>query len=324
MQTACAAREGATDSPGRLLPTLDITVLMGGPSSERDVSLVSGQAIARGLARRGHRITPADISPQDASALDRRGIDVVFIALHGSFGESGEVQELCEQRGLRYTGCEAQASRLAMHKPASKTIFRQVGLLTPEWIEVDRDCFGTAGRGRIDSLGLPVVVKPIDGGSSIDLTIPRTFSQRDGDIKRLIDKYGCAMVERFIPGRELTVGILGDNPLPIIEIIPSREFYDYTAKYADGSGTRYEFELDLPVSTMEAIQSSAMLAHRVLGCRDMSRVDFILSDDGQLYVLEVNTIPGFTSHSLLPMAGRRASIEFDELVERLVKMALRR
>ncbi len=298
---------------------LDITVLMGGPSSERKVSLVSGAAVADGLASRGHKVTRADIRPDDVSALDRPGIDVVFIALHGDFGESGAVQELCEVRGLRYSGSPPRASATAMDKSAAKHAFRSVGVATPDWVVAD-----TPGDRRIGALGLPVVVKPIDGGSSLDVVIAKNPTARDEAVGRLLDKYGRVMAERFVVGREFTVGILGDRTLPTLEIIPAREFYDYTAKYTDGAGTRYVFDHGLDEEVTAAMEAAAMMAHRALNCRDMSRVDFIVPPRGLPQVLEVNTIPGFTSHSLLPMAAARAGIDFAGLVEEIVGMAMRR
>jgi len=298
---------------------LDITVLMGGPSSEREVSLVSGAAVAEGLTSRGHKVTRADICPDDVSALDRPGIDVVFIALHGDFGESGRVQELCEARGLRYTGSPPQASATAMDKSDAKRAFLSAGVATPDWVVAD-----TPGDRRIEALGLPVVVKPIDGGSSVDVVIAKAPTTRDEALGRLLDKYGRVMAERFVVGREFTVGILGDRTLPILEIIPAREFYDYTAKYADGAGTRYVFDYGLDDEAVVAMEAAALAAHRALGCRDMSRVDFIVPPRGLPQALEVNTIPGFTSHSLLPMAAARAGIDFAHLVEKIVGMAMQR
>ncbi|MDY6913830.1 MAG: D-alanine--D-alanine ligase [Planctomycetota bacterium] len=308
----------------RTTETLDVTVLMGGPGSEREVSILSGTAIADALERLGHNVGRADISPEDTSALDRDGIDVVFIALHGQFGETGEVQELCERRGLCYTGSGPQASRLAMDKAAAKEIFRDAGVPTPDWAVVEARDNASDCSVKLKALAGPVVVKPVSEGSSVDITIARDDAQRDAAIRRLLKDYGRAMVERFIPGRELTVSILGDDALPVLEVVPAREFYDYTAKYADGAGTQYVFEHGLDESLVRAVQQAAGKAHRLLGCRDMSRVDFILDPAGAAHVLEVNTIPGFTSHSLLPMAALRASISFEQLIDRFVAMATRR
>lgn len=325
METNALTAEGGLDLRLRRVPvTLDVTVLMGGPSSERDVSLLSGTAIASALSSLGHRVTTADISPTDTSALDREGMEVAFIALHGEFGESGQVQRLCEQRCVRYTGSSPKASELAMDKPVAKELFAGAGLKVPKGLEFSSgDSPGEIAKA-LDRLGLPVVLKPIRSGSSIDITIARDTATRDRAAESLLDKYGKAMAEEFIPGREFTVGILGQRALPVLEVVPAREFYDYTAKYAADSGTRYVFDHGLPARAAEAIQSAALTAHQVLGCRDMSRVDFILPADGVPVALEINTIPGFTSHSLLPMAAAKVGMSFPQLAQRLVMMAMQR
>ena len=316
---------GATDgAPGgeQTGKLLDVTVLMGGPSGEREVSLMSGTAIADALQRVGHSVTRADISPSDTSALDRPGVDVVFIALHGEFGESGEVQTLCEERGLQYVGSGPRASELAMDKAASKQVFRRAGLTTPDWMIIEEYHGPEKFKRWLEEIVPPVVVKPVSGGSSIDITIARDEPTRDTAIDELIDRYGRAMIERFVEGRELTVGVLGDEALPLMEIVPARRVYDYHAKYADDSGTKYIFNHGLDEAMVEKARSDGLIAHRSLGCRDLSRVDFILDDAGQLQVLEINTIPGFTSHSLVPMAAARAGISFEQMADRLVRMAL--
>ena len=317
-----AGRMGA--APGGPARSLDVTVLMGGPSDEREVSLASGEAIADGLERIGHRVTRADICRSDSLALDRAGIDVVFIALHGDFGESGEVQTLCEARGLRYTGSASQASEQAIDKAASKQIFKRAGLETPDWMIIEEFHPPDSVRQWLAEIPPPVVIKPVDGGSSVDTVIARDVARRDRAIDEMLDKYGRVMMERLVAGREITVGILGEEPLPVLEVVPAREFYDLTAKYCDDVGTQYIFDHGLSDEAVAAFQADAMTAHRSLGCRDMSRVDFILDAAGDRQVLEINTIPGFTSHSLLPMAAARAGIGFDELVGRIVEMAMQR
>ncbi len=320
-RNATAGDPGCSESSAT---NLDITVLMGGPSLEREVSLISGKAVADALERVGHAVTRADINPNDTSALDRDGIDVVFIALHGDFGESGRVQSLCEQRGLRYTGSGERASELAMDKAASKQIFKRAGLITPDWMIIEEYHAPELYRVWLGELPPPVVVKPVSGGSSIDVTICRDEKTRDALIEEMIDRYGRVMLERYIPGRELTVGIIDEMVLPVLEIIAPNNFYDYSAKYADDSNTKYVFDHGLDEKAITIIQSAAMAAHKSLGCRDMSRVDFLLDENGNFQVLEVNTIPGFTGHSLLPMAAAKAGIGFDELVDRLVRMAAAR
>lgn len=324
MDCAINAKDGSHAPADASSDVLDITVLMGGPGSEREVSLLSGEAIADALERLGHTVWRCDIAPNDTDALRREGIDVVFIALHGDFGESGGVQQLCESAGLRYTGSGPKASELAMDKAASKQIVKRIGVPTPDWMIIEEYHGPAQVASWLAELDVPVVVKPVDGGSSVDVTIAHTHAERDEALEDLLDRYGRGMIERFVTGREVTVGILGDQALPVLEILPDGAFYDYRAKYSDDAATRYTFDHGLDPAVVERLQTHALSAHRSLGCRDMSRVDFILDADGVGWMLEVNTIPGFTSHSLLPKAAEKAGIDFDELCERIVRMAMAR
>lgn len=323
MEVESTVRE---DSTGRIIRTdrsLDITVLMGGPSAEREVSLLSGKAIAAALERLGHHVRRADITSTNVSALDADDIDLVFIALHGDFGESGQVQELCENRGVPYTGSDPRASEMAMDKAAAKQIFKHASLTTPEWAIIEEFHDPAKVAVWLEEFPPPVVIKPVDGGSSIDITIARDETGRDKAIDALLDKYSRAMIEQFVSGREMTVSILGGMALPVLEIIPDEEFYNYHAKY-DDCGTRYVFDHGLDDSTVRTLQASALRAHEALNCRDMSRVDFILDDAGIAQILEINTIPGFTSHSLLPMAAKKTGISFERLVDAIAAMAMKR
>lgn len=302
---------------------LDITVLMGGPSTEREVSLISGAAVAGSLVRNGHKVTTADISPEDLSALDRRGIDVVFIALHGDFGESGQVQRLCQQRGLTYVGSGPEASEMAIDKVASKERFRCAGLPTPGWVVIEQGSDAEQRNKAMAGFGLPCVLKPIDGGSSVDVTIARDAATACKAMEHLLSTYGRGLVEQYVAGREFTVGILDGAALPVIEIKTTREFYDYFAKYQDDA-TQYIVNPPLPAEAAARMSCAAQAASAALGCRDFCRVDFLMGADNTPYVLEINTIPGFTGHSLLPKAAAAAGIDFDQLTERIVRMALRR
>ncbi|MHC4715772.1 MAG: D-alanine--D-alanine ligase family protein [Planctomycetota bacterium] len=302
---------------------LEITVLTGGPGSEREVSLLSGGAVAEALAECGHSVTALDITPEDTSALDREGVDVVFIALHGRFGEDGQVQRLCQRRGIPYVGSGPDASARAMDKDAAKLVYQGAGLRTPDWAVVEADDPPDRRRACLRRFAPPCVVKPNDSGSSVDITIARDQAARDGALADVVDRYGRAMVEAFACGRELTVGVLGEKALPVVEIRPRGEFYDYQAKYLDDA-TEYIAPADLPADVARRVRAEGLKAHTVLGCRDLSRTDFILADDGTAWVLETNTIPGFTSHSLIPKAAAAAGVSFPKVCDRLVRLALKR
>lgn len=298
---------------------LDITVLAGGPGAEREVSLSSGRAVSDALARIGHRVELYDIGPNDLSALDHPA-DFVFIALHGEFGEDGALQAELDARGLRYSGSGPAASRLAMDKAESKRCFVQSGVPTPSYELVTR----TELSGLSTRIKPPVVVKPVCSGSSVDTSIARTPKAVEDAATQVVERYGRALVEKYIAGPELTVGIVGDEALPVCEIRTRREFYDYQAKYVDDD-TQYLFEIDLPATLLERVQRLSLKAHQALGCRVFSRVDCIVdAETNQPYFLEVNTVPGFTSHSLLPKAAARTGLTFDGLCQRIVELSLRK
>ncbi len=296
---------------------LRMTVLAGGVGTEREVSLESGEAVLTALARLGHQVTLSDITPGDLSALDRP-VDFVFIALHGEFGEDGTLQRHLETRGLPYSGSDAKASRMAMDKSASKRLFESVNVPTPAYEVVTPDTL----VGLTVRVAAPAMVKPIASGSSVDTSIARSSEQLYQAAAHVVEKYGSALVERYIRGPELTVGVLGDVALPVCEIRPAGEFYDYHAKYVSGD-TQYLFDLELPSSLLERVQRLSVEAHRVLGCRAFSRVDWMVDEaTGAPYALEVNTIPGFTNHSLLPKAASRIGLSFDDLCQRIVELSL--
>ena len=308
-----------SQSWGPPIEMLDITVLAGGPGSEREVSLDGGQAVYEALGRVGHRVSLRDIGPNDLSALDRPA-DFFFIVLHGEFGEDGTVQTELEARGLPYAGSGAAASRIAMDKAASKRRFEQAGIPTARFEVVSRERLA----GLATRFPPPAVIKPVASGSSVDTTIARSSAELTDAAGGVVERYGEALVEDYIAGPELTVGILDDQALPVCEIRTKREFYDYQAKYVDDE-TEYLFHLDLPPALLEEIQSLSLQAHRVLGCEVFSRVDWMVdAATMKPYVLEINTIPGFTSHSLLPKAAARIGLSFDRFCQRIVELSLGR
>lgn len=298
---------------------LVITVLSGGPGGERAVSLESGKAVTEALRSLGHTVHVEDAGPFNLAGLARQ-VDCVFVALHGTFGEDGQVQEILERRGLRYTGSAPEACALAMNKALAKERLAATGLPTPRWDVARRDRL----REALACWSLPVVVKPVKQGSSLQCTIVRTLEDLAPAIEPLIIEYGECLIEDYIPGRELTVGILGDRALPPIEIRTRREFYDYQAKYVD-EDTEYLFDIDLPQELLDHVGQMSLEAHRALGCRDFSRVDWRVDDVRMKpYLLEVNVIPGLTGHSLVPKAAAHAGISMPELCGYLVGLAMKR
>jgi D-alanine-D-alanine ligase len=291
---------------------LCVTVLAGGPSAEREVSLASGQAVAEALRRRGHDVLLADIGPDNLATLDHAA-DVVFPALHGTFGEDGTIQRIMEEHGIRFVGSGSRASALAIDKVATKQLAADLGIPTPAYEVVTPPGEPT--------LPLPVMVKPIAQGSSVGTTIVRDARELTPTVQAVAGTYGRALVERFVPGDELTVGILGEQTLPPICIQPNRDFYDYEAKYRD-EHTEYLFETGHSSALLERVSALSRSIFEALDCRHLARVDWMVESDGRPWFLEVNTLPGFTSHSLVPKAAERVGIPFDELVEQLIRMAL--
>jgi len=315
-QVGSGQAKGAAES-------LAVTVLMGGPSSEREISLKSGKAVAEALEHMGHNVVRADVGPDDLAALEREKLDVVFPALHGTFGEDGAVQEIMEQRGMKYCGSGPSASRGAMDKMESKWRFLQAGIPVADGGIIDRSDKKALHNRLLDRLGLPVVVKPVDQGSSLDVIVAADEKSREAAIEKLVEKYSRCMLERFVAGREITVGILEQKALPIIDIVTPGGFFDFANKY-ESATTQYRLDIDLPKEVYSRVQQTALQAHCVLGCRDFSRVDMRLSPKNDPVVLEVNTIPGLTSRSLLPMAAQKAGISFEQLCDQLIRMAYRR
>jgi len=298
---------------------LQITVLSGGPSAEREVSLNSGRAVAAALESLGHDVHLADIAPDSLAALDIPA-DVVFIALHGTFGEDGGLQQILEKRGIRYTGSGPQASALAMDKVAAKCRFIEAEVPTPRFDVVSTDRV----QVTLEHWRPPVVIKPIADGSSVDITIARDADTLRDVLTAMTRKYGRCLVEQYISGSELTVGVLNGEALPSIQIVTKREFYNYEAKYLDND-TEYLFDIPLPEAVLERVRELSVEASQALGCRDFCRVDWIVDGHTQQpHALEVNTIPGFTDHSLLPKAARRAGLSFASLCQAIVESAMAR
>jgi len=303
-------------------PTRDILVLCGGISTEREVSLAGGAAVAEALARRGHRVTSSDISPADISALDHRPYDVVFPLLHGIFGEDGQVQRLIESRHLAYVGSTPAASEIAMDKARTKQRLLDSGISTPSWRIAWRSAPDVWAE-LSSEIGYPQVIKPVDGGSSVDCHVCQDTPSALKALELSLTRNDRMLIEKCIRGPEITIGILDEQPLPTIEVRPKAVFYDYSAKYKR-EDTQYIFDINLPARSLDAARQAALDCHRIIGARHLSRIDIMIDASSfEPFVLEINTMPGFTSHSLVPKAAARCGIPFDVLCDRLCAMAVR-
>lgn len=302
---------------------MKVTVLRGGPSAEREVSLVSGAAVARGLREMGHDVFESDVSPNDLSGLDHPA-DVIFPVLHGEFGESGELQEILESRGLPFVGSGSKASRLGMNKVTTKKAWEAAGLPTPPYFVLRK------GEKPPEIPG-SCVVKAIGSGSSIDVFVCKAPAESDAKamaleaIEKVFQRHDLALVEKFVVGPELTVGLLEEKALAPIRIVPKAEFFDFEAKYKRND-TEHRFDTGLPPEVIRRCQELAEKANAVVGAMDLARIDIMLDESAgyQPYLLEINTLPGFTPKSLLPEAANHGGVPFGPLVDRLAKRAAAR
>ncbi len=289
---------------------MNIAVLKGGLSSEREVSLRSGAAVAKALAAQVASVVEVDIQSRDFELP--AGTDMAFIALHGAFGEDGQVQEILEQKGIAYTGAGVLESRNGFDKIPSKLLFEKAGVKTPAF-EILKKPADTPGRLRV-----PFVVKPPCQGSSVGIEIVKDPDEIKPAIQRGYEYSGELLIEEFHPGRELTVGIIGDRVLPVVEIKPKSGFYDYKNKYTQGASD-YQVPAILTVDQTRIVQQEALKAYQSLGADIVyGRVDVILDEDNNPWVLEVNTIPGMTATSLLPKAAAAVGISFPELCQQVM------
>lgn len=294
-----------------------VGVLLGGRSAEREVSLKSGTMVLGALLGRGVDAHPFDPRDRGLDALIAEKFDRVFIALHGRYGEDGTIQGALELLGIPYTGAGVMASALAMDKWRTKLVWEAAGIPTPRYELIDARSDFAAVSGR---LGLPIMVKPVNEGSSIGMTKVRKEAEL-GDAYELAAKYDSLVIaEQFIDGVELTVGVLGGEALPAIRLETPRDFYDYEAKYV-ADDTRYILPCGLPEADERRIARDSLRAFDTLGCRGWGRVDLMVDHAGKHFFLEVNTSPGMTDHSLVPMAARHAGIPFDELCVRILALA---
>lgn len=320
---------------------MKIAVLMGGVSSEREVSLASGKEVARALREVGHQVVEIDLRDElgtshanvpstnnkaladFVSSPDLASSEVIFIAMHGGAGEDGTVQALLDVMGKPYTGSGMLASALAMDKILAKRVFEQAGIRTPLWRGVEKASLGSVENAIAELGGLPVVTKPRNQGSTIGISIVKDETKLKPGVESALKYSPDVLVEKYIAGREITVGILGNNALPVIEIAADKGFYDYECKYTRGK-SKYIVPARIPEKQSKEAQEIALMAYRVLGCKDFARVDFRLSREGELQCLEVNTVPGMTGTSLVPMAARAKGMPFPQLVDEICRLALSR
>ena len=319
---------------------LKVALLCGGISNERTISLCSAEEVRLVLEEIGHTVVPVDTgNPHFIQELLNSDVDIAFIALHGKGGEDGTMQGLLELMGIPYIGSGVKASALAMDKTCSKHLFEAAGLMTPAAEEVSFEdlcgsvraaglCIEDLDEGRvhriIEKIALPCVVKPVSEGSSVGVFIARTYEEV---CQALVYGFKVAkelLIEAFVSGTEVTVSVIGnDKPftLPVLEIVPENEFYDYESKYSEG-GSRHIIPARLAPEILKTCEEVALVAHEVLGCRGVSRTDMVVSEDGTCWIIEINTIPGMTATSLLPDAALAAGISKHELYDRLLMWAL--
>ena len=289
---------------------------MGGPGSERDVSLATGRGVSKALRSLGAEVVEVDV--HDENFALPKDVDLAFITIHGTFGEDGQLQEILEKHGVAYTGDGVEASRAAFNKILSKEKFREHGVVTPEWevIEV----------GQRPTISVPLVVKPARQGSTVGVVIVKDASELDSAMTEAAKYDRKLLIEKFVSGRELTIGILGDQPLPILEIIPKGGFYDFNNKYPflnpqAGGGAEHVCPARIDSNKTKQVQKQALHAFRALGLVVYGRVDVLLPDSGNPSVLEVNTIPGMTEASLLPEAAAAAGINYVDLCARIIALS---
>jgi D-alanine-D-alanine ligase len=292
-----------------------IAVLMGGPGSEREVSLATGRGISKALHSLGVEVVNVDVRNENFELPD--DVDLAFIALHGTFGEDGQVQKILEDREVAYTGEGVRGSEVAFDKILSKQRFQEHGVMTPAWQVIEH---------QPPTIPLPIVVKPPRQGSTVGVYIVRKEGELESALTGAAKYDRQLLIEAFTPGRELTIGILGDQALPILEIIPKGGFYDFTNKYPflnpqSGGGAEHVCPARIDTKKTQEIQELALRAHRALGLEVYSRVDVILPENGEPSVLEANTIPGMTEASLLPEAAAAAGISYVDLCVRIIELS---
>ena len=319
-------RQHDAEAARAYLKTKTIGVLMGGLSGEREVSFRSGKNCLRALESRGYRAVAIDALRDVAQRLDEEKVEVAFLALHGRFGEDGTIQGMLELMGIPYTGSGVLASALGMNKIAAKKVVRGSGVPTPDYVEVDQGDDLDAIIEEVEStLGLPAILKPVEEGSSLGVAKCHDRAELRASLENGRTEFGAVFVERFVTGTEITVGVL-EQPgrvlaLPILELVPHNEFYDYEAKYTEGM-TDFVLPARLAPDVYAVAEANAVAAFNAVGCRGYARVDMMVDSAGTPWFVEVNTLPGMTDTSDLPAQARAAGISYEELVETILLTAV--
>lgn len=308
-----------------------VAVLMGGRSLEREVSFMSGHRVAEALEEKGHKVIRLDVDENLVDNLKQAKVALAYIALHGKYGEDGTIQELLEILDIPYTGPGVFSSRVGFDKALAKEIFMLEGIPTAPFFALSSGTFKEMGGSGmlgdvIRKLGLPIVVKPACQGSALGVKIAKKREELPNALIAALSYDDKVVLEKYIKGTEISISILGNDkpkPLPIVEIIPKKEFFDFESMYTMGM-TDYFVPARLSKEMTKKVEDIALKVHKVFKCRDVSRVDIKIGEDNTPYVLELNTSPGMTETSLLPMSAQAAGIEFSDLVEKLVKLVLER
>ena len=296
-----------------------IGVLMGGMSAEREISMKSGKAVSNALIGLGYNIREIDVTRESIGRLADEELDIAFIALHGRFGEDGTIQGMLEMMRIPYTGSSHTTSAVALNKLITKQLMKYNNIQVTPFEAITIDEYRESGCTKfIDNI--PVVVKPINEGSSIGISIVKSAQQLKPALDLAFTYDDTVLVEKYIKAREIQVGVLNNKPLGIIEIVPKNEFYDFDAKYSDG-GAKHIFPAPLDVAVHDMLMERALMVHKILGCSGATRVDFLLDDNNEAYLLEVNTLPGMTELSLLPEIADGVGIPFPKLCEEILKGA---
>ena len=308
----------AKDMATRVTRLGKVAVVMGGWSAEREISLRSGTEVLKALRAAGVDAHEVDATRAIAATLKQGGFDRAFLILHGRGGEDGHVQGALELAGIPYTGSDVLGSALAMDKIRSKQVCRAAGIRTADWFAVSSVEQATAAATE---LGFPVIVKPVAEGSSIGVS--KAMQNEVADAFELAQQYGDVMMEKFIDGIEVTAAVLADRALPLVSMATPNLFYDYDAKYFSDH-TEYTCPIDMPEPRQQHIRETALKVFRTIGARDWARVDFILDSQGNEYFMELNTAPGMTDHSLVPIAARAVGVSFEQLCLNILELTLGR